>query len=314
MNREGSSPPDPAAGCARSQSVRDQRDKPTGEASAPALHQAYADLHVHTSASDGLLSPKEVVRLAAAEGFCALSICDHDTVAGLDEGISAAEEAGVELVPGVELSSYLGSTEVHILGYCLDHKDGLLLSTLDCLCRERTERVEKMLGLLRGLGIELDRSAMGKPAKAGSVGRLHVARAMVKQGFVSDTQKAFRKYIGRGRPAYVPRSHVSPGEACRLIRAARGIPVLAHPSLLHKDELIKSLVAEGVMGIEAFYSKITPDVAGHYCRVAKKYGLIVTGGSDCHQNEGDGRLLGTVKLDYKYVAKLKEAAAALSGA
>jgi len=305
MNREGSSPCDPATESALDGSAPVEEN---------ATRHPYADLHIHTSASDGLLSPAEVVRLAASEGFCAISISDHDTVAGLGEGAAAARDIGLELIPGVELSSYVATTEVHILGYFLDYGDESFLGALDGLCRERVERVEKMLSLLRDAGIELDSSLIDKPVNAGSVGRLHVARAMVRQGFVSDTKEAFRKYIGRGRPAYVPRSHISPGQSCRVIRQARGIPVLAHPSLLHGDKLIKALVSEGIMGIEAFYSKATPEVSGHYCRVAKKYGLIVTGGSDCHQNEGEGRLLGTVKLDYKHVEKLKLAAAAIRSA
>lgn len=270
---------------------------------------AHADLHVHSSASDGVFSPAEVIALAASKGFAALSISDHDTVAGLPEGFAAARKSGIEMVAGVELSTHLDRNEVHILGYCFDHENEGLLSALERFCADRVRRAEQMLCLLRGLGIVLDRSSIDAAAAFGSVGRLHVARALHRQGVVSTVRESFVKYIGRGKPAYVPRAHIAPAEACQLIRGAGGVPVLAHPSLLDRQSIIPKLVKEGIEGIEAFYSKVTPDVAEHYCQVAKKYGLLVTGGSDCHQSETDDFLLGTVKLDYEHVEKLKEAAA-----
>ena len=273
---------------------------------------AYADLHVHSSASDGVFPPAEVVTLAASKGFAVLSISDHDTVAGLQEGFAAAAKQGIELLAGVELSTHLNGDEVHILGYCFDPENEMLVSALGRFCADRVRRVEQMLFLLRGLGILLDRSSIDAAAAFGSVGRLHVARALHQQGAVSTVREAFTKYIGRGKPAYVARAPISPGEACRLIRGAGGVPVLAHPSLLDTQSLIPKLVTEGIEGIEAFYSKVTPDVAKHYCRVAKKYGLLITGGSDCHQSETNDFLLGKVKLEYSYVEKLKEAAAARS--
>jgi len=292
MRQEESSPPDP------------QRKNPC-----PA--SAFADLHLHSSVSDGVLPPAEVVALAAKEGFSALSICDHDTIAGLPEGFTAAREMGLELIPGVELSTYVGKSEIHILGYCFDYEDASLLSALHRLCRHRRARVEKMIGLLRGLGMALDRSSVDEAAAFGSVGRLHVARALFEQGFVHHIKEAFVKYIGRGKPAYAHRTHLSAAEACQLIKQARGIPVLAHPSLIDSDELIPSLVQEGIMGIEAFCSKVTPEVADRYCCLAEERGLLITGGSDCHQSETEGLLLGTVKLGCKYVEKLKSAASAL---
>ena len=289
-----------------------ESSQPDAAAGASPSEDRYADLHVHSSASDGLLSPTEVVALAAGKGFAALSISDHDTVAGLPEGFAAAKKQGIELLAGVELSAYLENSEVHILGYCFDYENEALLSALERLCADRVRRIEEMIRLLRELGVTLDRSSIDAAAAFGSVGRLHVARALYQQGLVSNVRQAFVKYIGRGKPAYVPRAHIPPGEACRLIRDAGGIPVLAHPSLLDRQSLIPKLVKEGIEGIEAFYSKVTPDVAKHYCRVAKKYGLLVTGGSDCHQGEGGDFLLGAVKLDYKYVQKLKDVVAARS--
>ncbi len=274
---------------------------------------AFADLHIHTSASDGRLRPAEVVTLATQEGFAAISICDHDTVAGLPEGFAAAEKVGLELIPGVELSTYLGSSEVHVLGYCLDYEDTSLVSVLEELCRGRVKRMEEMISRLRAVGVVLDRSKIDEAAAYGSVGRLHIARVLVEQGLVGDTREAFDKYIGRGKPAYVPRVRITPGQACTIIKKARGIPVLAHPSLIDGDKLMPRLMREGIMGIEAFYSKVSSEVAEHYCRLARKLGLIITGGSDCHQNETGGLLLGTVKLDYAHVEKLKGLARTLFG-
>lgn len=340
MRQNESSQPDAAAGA--SLSAEQGSSRPVEKETAPLCSAAlllscsisedrYADLHVHSSASDGLFSPAEVVALAAGKGFAALSISDHDTVAGLPEGFAAAKKQGIELLAGVELSTYLEesveaassrletrqdaastASEVHILGYCFDCENEALLSALERLCADRVRRIEEMIRLLRELGVSLDRSSIDAAAAFGSVGRLHLARVLYRQGLVSNVRQAFVKYIGRGKPAYVPRAQIPPEEACRLIREAGGIPVLAHPSLLDRQSLIPKLVKEGIEGIEAFYSKVTLDVAKHYCRLAKKYGLLVTGGSDCHQGEGADFLLGTVKLDYKYVQKLKEAAAARS--
>jgi len=284
--------------------------------------RGYADLHLHTSASDGCLSPAEVVEVAAKEGLAAIAICDHDTVAGLPEAIAAAEKIGIELIPGLELSSYLPTpaalelagkpgSEVHILGYFFDYENVALAAVLRRLCAERLERVKKMIYLLGELGVNLEQSEIDRAAAFGSVGRMHVARALVKQGFVSDTREAFAQYIGGGKPAYVPRVHVTPAEACGVIRRAKGIPVLAHPSLLDSDKLIPTLVKEGVMGIEAYYRTVSAQVAEHYCRLAEKWGLLVTGGSDSHQGKNGPFLIGAVKLDYVHVEKLKKKASEL---
>jgi hypothetical protein len=288
--------------------------------------RGHADLHIHTSASDGCLSPAEVVALAAREGFAAIAICDHDTVAGIPEAIAAAEEVGLELIPGIELAADLGKNEVHILGYCFDYRSPSLAAVTRRLCEERRKRIKKMIRLLRDLGVPLDTSGIDHAATFGSVGRMHVARALVEQQFVSDLGEAFSRYIGRGKPAYVSRAHLSPAEACALIAQAHGVPVLAHPSVLDNDTLIPRLVKDGIMGIEAFYPSrgpdrgdsppnracktVRPELAEHYCRLAQKWGLLVTGGSDCHQSEEGNFLIGTVRLDYSYVEKLKQKAAA----
>jgi len=252
-----------------------------------------------------------VVQLAAREGFTAISICDHDTVAGLPDATAAARKIGLELIPGLELTSYLGKNEVHILGYCFDYESPFLLAVLRRLCAERLKRMKDMIRLLGQLGVRLDQSTIDQAAAFGSVGRLHLARALVEQGFVRDIKEAFGRYIGEGKPAHVPRAHLSPAEACGIITRVGGIPVLAHPHHLDNDKLIPTLVKDGVMGIEAFYGTVTSDLAEHYGDVAKKCGLLVTGGSDCHQNENGGFMIGAVKLDYRYVEKLKEKAAEL---
>jgi predicted metal-dependent phosphoesterase TrpH len=271
--------------------------------------RAFADLHIHSSASDGCLSPAEIVKVAAAKGFTAISLCDHDTVAGLPEAIPAAAELGLELIPGVELSTYLGTSEVHILGYCFDWENPSLIATLQRLCDERIQRIGEMVRLLREGGVNVEQSPIDRAAAFGSVGRLHLARALVDQGFASDIRKAFAEYIGRGKPAYVPRAHHSPREACEVIAQAGGIPVLAHPFHVGNADIAK-LIEEGVMGIEAFYGTASADVSQHYCNLAEEWGLLVTGGSDCHQSDEGAFLLGTVKLDYSYVEEVKKKAKA----
>jgi predicted metal-dependent phosphoesterase TrpH len=274
----------------------------------PSPGRRYADLHIHTTASDGCFSPKEVVSLAAKEGFAAISISDHDTVAGLPEGLAAAEEVGLEVIPGLELAADLDESEVHILGYCLDYESRPLAAELERLRKERLERTKKMVRLLSELGITLDETKIEQAAAFGCVGRMHLARALIEQGFVADIREAFGRYIGREQPAYVPRVHLSPAEACSLITEAGGIPVLAHPSKLDNDRLIPRLIQDGIMGIEAFYTRVAPELTAQYCRLAEEYGLLVTGGSDCHQSSDGRYLIGSIKLDYEYVRKLKEKA------
>lgn len=255
------------------------------------------DLHTHTNASDGLLAPAELVRAARAAGLSVLGITDHDTVNGIGEALSAAEAEGITLVPGVEINAYRGAFEYHILGYYIDHRDERLGAALSGLRAARVARMEKMAALLCGLGMEVSPADILALAGDGAVGRPHIARAMVARGHVASIREAFDKFIGDGKPAYAPRSKLSPSEAIGIITAAGGLPVLAHPGIWPGDELIPQLAAWGIVGIEAHTPQHTEEQVERYLASARELGLIVTGGSDYHGwNDPSGDSLGVGRM------------------
>ncbi|MEK6567497.1 MAG: PHP domain-containing protein [Candidatus Omnitrophota bacterium] len=267
----------------------------------------YADLHTHTYFSDGTFSPQEVIALAKKEGLSCISITDHDSI---DAYLSFPfQEEDVELIPGIELTADLNNIEVHILGYLVDYQELWFQEKLREIRRERVSRLEEMCAKLSALGMPISANEVLEFTGNAAVGRLHLARMMVKKGFVSSAQEAFNRFIGDGRSAYVSRFRLKPGEAIALIRKAGGVPVLAHPYSLANQELIPGFVQDGLMGLEAVYPEHTNSQVKRYKELAQKYGLLVTGGSDCHGQAKPEVKMGMIKLPYEYVESLKEAAA-----
>ncbi|MEW5932237.1 MAG: PHP domain-containing protein [Bacillota bacterium] len=240
------------------------------------------DLHVHTTASDGTWSPARVVGEAARLGLAGVGITDHDTVAGLPEALAAGERAGIRVVPGIELGSEYGGEEVHVLGYFIDPGHPRLAGILTWLQEVRWRRLDRMVERVAELGLPVSRQRVAELAAGGTPGRPHLARAMVEAGYVGSVEEAFDRYLERGRPGYVPRPHLSPSDAVRVIRQAGGCAVLAHPGLLRDDGVIAELVGAGLGGIEARYPKHRPEQVEEYGRLGRRLGLIVTGGSDFH--------------------------------
>ncbi|NPV26014.1 MAG: PHP domain-containing protein [Firmicutes bacterium] len=263
------------------------------------------DLHIHTTASDGLLSPQQVVGQAVDLGLRAIAITDHDIIDGCSPAITVAGEK-LEVIPGIEINTEWKNKEVHVLGYFIDLEDQQFLQTLKELRQARLNRIGKIVRKLRQLGLNIELSRVLELAGAGTIGRPHIAIAMIEQGYVETIQEAFTNYIGYGAPAYVPRYKLSPSEAVEIIRRAKGIPVLAHPGLIGSDELIPDLVKIGLQGLEVFYPEHDPEQTEHYLRLARYYNLAVTGGSDFHGNSSDYRgELGGLKIDYSVVEKLR---------
>jgi|Deesub1362A_J573_1020465.scaffolds.fasta_scaffold05139_4 hypothetical protein len=272
----------------------------------------YADLHLHTTASDGLLKPRQVVRIAEAKGFSAIAITDHDTVDGLEEAIKEGNIRGIEVIPGIELSTLCGQKEVHVLGYCIDRESSKLHKILKQFIESRKIRAVKMVEKLNELGIRISMKRVREMAEGEFVGRSHIARAMVEKGYISEISRAFtREYIGNGGKAYVERFKLNTREAIELILDINGIPVLAHPGLesngeaLYEDE-IKEFVEYGLKGIEVYYSEHDELQTRYYEDIANRYSLLITGGSDCHGDRDEGLLLGKIKLPYRYVEALKK--------
>ena len=268
----------------------------------------YADLHIHTSASDGAYAPARVVALAVERGFSAISITDHDAVSGIGEALEEGERLGIEVIPGVELSTEYQEKEIHILGFYIDWKDPRLNELISEFRDFRVKRMERMLAVLRDLGCHVDEEALMKNSEEGAVGRVHLAKAMLESGFVSTIDEAFDRYLAAGRPAYMKKAELSPKQACDLIKSTGGIAILAHPHLNRKDSWITRFIADGIDGIETWYSNMKPEETERYTRIAAQNGLLITGGSDCHQSETKF-LLGSVKFPYEYVEKLKNLAA-----
>lgn len=263
------------------------------------------DLHTHTTASDGLLAPAAVVRLAREAGVAVLAVADHDTTAGVEEALAAGARLGVEVIPAVEINTDVEDAEVHILGYYIEHTLPWVQRFLAELRGGREHRAERMVARLNALGIPIEYERVRAMAE-GAVGRPHVARALIEVGAVRTTEEAFQKYIGRGGPAYVERMKVTPEDAVRVIRRAGGVPVLAHPGWGVRDEMLPGLVEAGLQGIEAYYPDHTPSMTAHYVELADRYHLLVTGGTDFHGGDLATRVgIGSQYVPPDVVAKLK---------
>jgi predicted metal-dependent phosphoesterase TrpH len=245
------------------------------------------DLHTHTTASDGLLSPAALVQAVRAAHLDVFSISDHDTLDALAEAERYARPLGLSLIPGIELSAlWRKNVELHILGYFLDPQNARLLAFLRESREARRTRLHAMLSRLRGLGIVVEAEEVLASARDGNVGRPHLARILAKRGFVASSDEAFDRYLGEDKPAYVPRPEVTIGEAIQVIHEAGGLASLAHPGLQNRDEAIPDLMAAGLDAIEAYHVAHTRGQAKHYRRLAERRGLLVTGGSDFHGAAG----------------------------
>ena len=239
------------------------------------------DLHVHTTFSDGDMTPEEVVKEAKRLGLAGVAITDHDEVAGVDAAMEAAG-SGFEVVPGVELSTSDGKCDIHILGYLIDTKSGELRKYLDLFRDARRTRGIRMVERLQKMGVDIEVGAVLDRAGGGSVGRPHIAATLVENGAVDSVEAAFKKYIGFHSPAYVAKYQLKPSDAFRLIRETGGVGAMAHPGTTRRDDLITDFIAEGMRAIEVYHPKHGEGDIARYRRLAEKLGLVVTGGSDSH--------------------------------
>lgn len=264
----------------------------------------YADLHIHTKFSDGTLGSNQIVQEAKNAGLSCISITDHDSV----EAYNSLGQLDIEIIPGIELSSNIGDVEVHILGYLIDYKEEWFREKLIVLRQVRIERIFQMCEKLNELGKAIKpEEILSSVEPSASVGRLHLAKLMVEKGFVDNYREAFLKYIGEGRPAYVSKFRLTPNEAIDLILKVKGIPVLAHPYALANQQIILELIKSGLMGLEAIYPEHTLKQADYYKRLAKEYGLLITGGSDYHGYTKPEVKVGTTKIPYSLIEELKNA-------
>ncbi len=251
------------------------------------------DLHIHSTASDGTYSPREIIALAERLNLAAIAITDHDTIDGSNEAIVAGTPQSLKLLTGVEISaappsSFFSSGSFHILGYSFRPDDPLLNQILSKLQMARENRNPGIIGLLNNLGINISIQEVIELAGDGQTGRPHIARLMLEKGFVESIDEAFNKYLGKGKPAYVDKYRIECGKVIEIIIGAGGIPVLAHPALIEIgigsrfEKLIVKLKEMGLRGIEAYYPEHSKKQTSYYLKLAKKYELLITGGTDFH--------------------------------
>ncbi|MFC1954942.1 PHP domain-containing protein [Chloroflexota bacterium] len=253
------------------------------------------DLHIHSTASDGRFSPEEIVGKAAELGLTVIALTDHDSIDGIVPALSAGKSFPLlKIIPGVEMSTDVPQGEVHVLGYFIDYTDSKLKTALEGFRNSRQGRAQGMVTKLRNLGVYIDWQRVQEIAGTGSLGRPHIAQALLEKGYITSLKEAFTKYIGRDGPAYVEREKMTPIEAIGLIIRSNGLPVLAHPFTINEPEaLIAEMKAAGLIGIETYNNGYTAEEIGNMVSLAGKYNLITTGGSDYHgQDDGDETLMG----------------------
>ncbi|MBN2714820.1 MAG: PHP domain-containing protein [Deltaproteobacteria bacterium] len=245
------------------------------------------DLHTHSTASDGTLSPSALIHLAKKINLFAVALCDHDTTDGLDEAMETARRISQTFVPGIELSANHNQVTIHVVGLYIDHSQRALKDVLVRTQQMRDTRNPKIITALQQLGIDISLNEVEAVAKGNTIGRPHIAEVLQKKGVVSTADQAFAKYLGVNGSAHVPKDRLTATEAIHVIRAAGGVPILAHPHLtgLKGDELdtfVGELTSIGLQGIEVFYSGYKSSRSAEYTRIAKHHDLVRSGGSDFH--------------------------------
>lgn len=274
----------------------------------------HVDLHMHTTHSDGSYLPRELVRYAKEKGLVCISVTDHDTMSSYDECADEAKKLGLELIPGIEISAQFEPGTLHVLGFFLDRKHPPLKTALDDIQKARRERNPQIVEKLNRLGIPITLEEVRAESGGKQIGRPHFARVLLKKGIVKSMQEAFDKYLAKGKAGYVDKRRLSPSESIRQIRDAGGVAVIAHPKQMRLDEKqlteeVGRLAEEGLGGLEAYNSCQSREEAELYKRLAKRFNLLITGGSDFHgANKPDvdlGDLGNGAQLDYGIVEAMK---------
>jgi hypothetical protein len=271
-----------------------------------------ADLHIHTTFSDGSNKPEEIVDMANKNNITTIAISDHDTLDGINPALEHARDKDIEVIPAIEFSTFEGKAEIHILGYFIDHENELLREKVKKIFDSRKIRAQKMVELLNKQNVNITYEEVKDMASDDYIGRPHIAKLMVKRGYINEMKDAFTdQYIGNGGKAYVEKYKLSPKEAIDLILKAGGIPVLAHPVFINHGEAmdkedIKALKDDGLLGIEVYHSKHHEKTKKTYKKIALELDLLITGGSDFHGDNSPGVHIGDIRLPDSYVEKLKE--------
>ena len=266
-----------------------------------------ADLHMHTNFSDGKLSPQQLIDLSKKNGLSIISITDHDNVNGLSEAIKYGNQNGVQVIPGVEISSDIDEQEIHILGYFIDYKNKKLLDFLITSRKLRTTRNEKIVEKLNTMGSNIKfNSILGKAGIETSIGRPHIAMELNEEGFVSSYYDAFIKYIGDGKPAFVRKPNPKAQEVIKMISEMGGLSFIAHPGKLVRDEMLIRLIEYGLDGIEVIHPSHSREDIEYFNKIAAEHFLLTSGGSDYHGGlKNDGKNFGKFCISYGEIINMK---------
>jgi len=274
------------------------------------------DLHTHSTASDGTLSPSELIYLAAAKGLRVIALTDHDTISGISAASSAAQETGVILIPGIEISSILGDRDIHILGFYVDPDNAAFCSRITELVECRRERNDKVIARMNRDGIPVTREDLSGGDPEAVITRAHFARYLTEKGYTASLTEAFRTYMGVGCPYYIPRDRIAPEKAVSIIKKGGGMAFLAHPGIYRltdraMDNLLNNLIRSGLDGIEVYYSLHTQEETDRFRSLAEAHHLLMSGGSDFHGTNkpdielGSGR--GNLELPMSLYEEIKAA-------
>ncbi len=273
--------------------------------------ESNVDLHIHTTASDGTFSPSQVVKISVELKLNAIAITDHDTVNGVSEALKAADGEEIEVIPGIEFSTEINSESIHIVGLYVNHLNKELLELTDEIQNAREKRAEKIIEKVNSLevGPEISLEEV-KEISDGLIGRPHIGEIMIQKGYAESMNEIFEKFIKRGAPCYVPRFKLTPFEAIKFLKRIKAIPILAHPGYVSDtidlNNFIKKLKKVGLAGIEVYYPSHTIEQIKKFKELAKKYKLLESGGSDCHGKLNEGPFIGSLKIPYSVLQKMKK--------
>ncbi len=251
------------------------------------------DLHCHTTASDGIKTPTELIDLAIENGLNILAISDHDTLGGLDEAVEYAKSRDIRLVPGIEFSIDYDDGSFHLLGLGIDHRNEAILKRTESLQNARDSRIYHMVGDLKRHGIDIPVEEVLEESGGGVMGRPHVARVLIRHGYAADMTEVFANYLVKGKPGYVSKERISLEEATSLIKDAGGVSIVAHPASIRYADMeefekkLNVMIEKGVQGLEVFAAMNTPEDISGFQSLAEKYSLIISGGSDYHGDKGE---------------------------
>lgn len=269
------------------------------------MTEGFADLHVHTTRSDGYHTPRAIVDKALAVGLKAIAITDHDEIGAIDEAFEYGRSKGLEVIPAVELSVAYRSHDLHVLGYGFDYTKAELLDYIALFKAERIRRAETIVRKLAGMGMPISFEAVLEKAGEGSIGRPHIANVLIEEKFVYSFEEAFNRYLGTGKPAYVDKYRFELEKAFALIRKVGGICAIAHPGIQLTNADLLSLIGHGVEGLEVVHPKHDPGQTRRYREMAEEHGLLQTGGSDFHGGPKGEEAFGKFKVPMKIVSQLR---------